>query len=137
MTLTHATPPSRQELRSFGWVMAVFICLVFGLLLPWLWSYGLPRWPWALAAVLVTTATVWPLALRPVHRGWMAVGGVLGRINTTVLLFLVYYLVFTPLGSFLRLIGKDTLAKTWRDQRISTYRKAASQRPGSHMERQF
>ena len=81
-------------------------------------------------------ALVWPAALKWVYIAWMKIGGVLGKINTTIILGLAYWLIFTPLGVVLRLIGKDTLAKGWRED-VQTYRVPKSARADDHMERQF
>ena len=71
-------------------------------------------------AVLVLLAAAAPDALGPVHRGWMSLARLLGRVNTALFLFLVFYLLLTPLGLVLRLAGRDELdrrrrgASTWR-----------------------
>lgn len=38
----------------------------------------------------------------------------LGRINTRVLLFLVFFLLIVPFGLILRLAGSDPLGRRWR-----------------------
>ena len=76
------------------------------------------------------------MALKWPYVAWMKVGGVLGRINTALILGLAYLFIFIPLGLLLRLFGKDTLKKRWRED-VTTYRRAKPPRPASHMERQF
>ena len=66
----------------------------------------------------------------------MKIGGVLGRVNTALILGLAYLFIFIPLGLLLRLFGKDTLKKRWRED-VTTYRRVKPPRPASHMERQF
>jgi hypothetical protein len=44
-------------------------------------------------------------------RGWMALAGALGYVNSRILLSLVYYVVVTPLGVILRLTGYDPLRR--------------------------
>lgn len=44
-------------------------------------------------------------------RGWMALAGALGYVNSRILLSLVYYLAVTPLGVILRLAGHDPLRR--------------------------
>lgn len=65
-------------------------------------------------ALLLVLGSVAPRLLGPVHRGWMAVARVLGRVNTTLFLGLVFFLVLTPLGFALRLSGRDELARRRR-----------------------
>ena len=66
----------------------------------------------------------------------MKIGGVLGRVNTALILGLAYLVIFIPLGLLLRLFGKDALKKRWRED-VTTYRRVKPPRPASHMERQF
>lgn len=95
-----------SALRRFGWQMAIAVVLLFGLLLPWLFGYLLPWWPWWLAAALLLLAFTAPKLLYWPSRFWLAIASVLGWLNTRVLLALVFYLVVTPLGWLLRLLGK-------------------------------
>ena len=45
----------------------------------------------------------YPPAIYPVYRCWMVIASILGFINTTVLLAVVYFLIFVPFGWVLRL----------------------------------
>ena len=99
------------EVRKFG--------LLFGALgaplgAYWAWK-GNPLWPWpvAAAALFAVSGVAAPRLLRPVYVAWMKLAFVLGWVNTRVLLSVFYYLVLTPLGTLLRLFGKDFL-----DERI-------------------
>lgn len=126
----------KQELRKFGYVMGGFVALIFGLLLPWLWSARWPHWPWIVAGIFFLVATVFPVALSLVYKYWMRVGDVLGWINTRIILGIVYILVFSPLGFLMRILGKDTLQKKWNGD-LQTYRINKMPRKPEHMERQF
>lgn len=126
----------RAELRKFGYVMAGFFGLVVGALLPWWWSLKWAYWPWLVAAFFLVLAVLWPSALGGVHRYWMRLARFLEWINTRIVLGVVFFLVFTPLGFVMRLLGRDTLKKAW-DRGASTYRTDRQSRKENHMERQF
>lgn len=51
-----------------------------------------------------------PHALRPLFVGWMIVAFPIGWMVSRVLLGIVYYGLFTPLGLLFRLAGRDPLA---------------------------
>ncbi len=127
---------SKRDLRNFGLIMGAMIAVVFGLVLPWIWGTQYRTWPWWVGGVFATLALVWPMALKWPYVAWMKIGGVLGRVNTALILGLAYLAIFIPLGLLLRLIGKDTLRKRWRED-VTTYRRVKPPRPASHMERQF
>lgn len=40
---------------------------------------------------------------------WLKVGGVIGAINIRIILMLTYYLMFTPLAIWFKIIGRDKL----------------------------
>ena len=126
----------RAELRKFGYVMAGFFGLVVGALLPWWWSLKWAYWPWLVAALFLVLAILWPSALGGVHRVWMRLARVLEWINTRIVLGVVFFLVFTPLGFLMRMLRRDTLKKAW-DRSAVTYRTDRQARKENHMERQF
>ncbi len=57
---------------------------------------------------LLLTGFVPPLARR-FHVAWMKLAGILGYINSRVLLFLLFYLAITPYGLISRLFHRDPL----------------------------
>jgi hypothetical protein len=64
--------------------------------------------------LLLVLGAAAPRFLGPVHRAWMEVSRVLGRVNTAIFLGLVFFLVLTPLGFAFRLAGRDELARRRR-----------------------
>ncbi len=98
---------SRAELRKFGLTMAVPLTLLGGL--AWWRGSGLAEWLWGAAAVFAVTGLLVPGILGPVERAWMRFALILSAIMTRVLLTLSFFLVITPFGWLLRLMGKDLL----------------------------
>jgi hypothetical protein len=119
---TTAAGPSPRELRKFGAVLAVALVAVFVLLLPWLFDRGRPTWPWWAAGALLAPALLYPRALAPLHRTWMAVGHVLGIVNSKIVLGALFFLVIVPLGALLRLAGRSPIARS--DKGAASYRVA-------------
>ncbi|WP_462321131.1 SxtJ family membrane protein [Halochromatium sp.] len=101
----------RAGLRRFALTTAAIIILLFALLLPWLLETGWPIWPWPLAAVLALWGLIAPASLRPVYRGWMRFGLLLSRITTPLILGLVFFLLFVPVGWAMRLFGHDPMRR--------------------------
>jgi hypothetical protein len=130
------TAVAAKQLRSFG-LLVGGIFLVIGL---WpLVFRGEPFRVWAcvLACVLILPALVWPRSLGPIYRGWMAIGAVLGWINTRIILSLIFYVIFTPIGFFRRVILKRDALQRTLDPDAQTYRVVREPRPSSHLQRQF
>ena len=105
-------PPRRTgdaELRRFGFVMAGALAVLTGI------SWWAARGPAAaflggLATLFVLSGLAAPRALRPVHRGWMAVALLLGAVTNRLLLLILFYFLITPMAVILRLVGRDRLA---------------------------
>jgi hypothetical protein len=62
-----------------------------------------------LAAALGLTGMFWPAGARGFYRAWMRAAGVLGYINSRIILSAVFYLIFTPVRIVTRLLGRDPL----------------------------
>jgi len=60
----------------------------------------------------------------------------LGWVNTRILLGVIFYGLITPMGLFLRLLGKDAMRRVLV-QEAQTYRIARSPRSHAHMKNQF
>ena len=130
------TRPSGTELRKFGFVVGgiLFVIAVWPLAVR---GAGIRWWLVALAVALVGTAAVAPAALGPVYRAWMRVGEVLGRINTTILLGLTFFLVVTPIGLLRRLGSTDPLDRKFRDRTTYWVVRERKNDPRRQMERRF
>jgi hypothetical protein len=114
-----AVDGSPKACRRFGlWVGGALLCLgAWGLLRsdgPWI------RGALVVGAVLVTLGIVRPTALHKVHLGWMTLAILLGRVVSPLVLGLLYFGVFTPIGWLARLSGKDFLGSR-RDPQAATY----------------
>lgn len=131
-----ATPtPTASELRHFGLLMGAVVAGLFGLLLPWLLGRSLPYWPWALAAAFAVAALLQPAVLRPVYRLWMRFGHVMGTINAYLILGLVFFVVLTPIGRVMRLLGINPLLRP--PSRPDSFLATSRRRPPEHMDRPF
>ena len=53
---------------------------------------------------------VFPIILKPIYMVWMIFSVILGWFMTRVILSLLFYIIITPIGLFLRIIGKDLLS---------------------------
>ena len=122
--------------RKFGLTTGAIVAVLFGLLLPWLFDFGYPVWPWILFAAFALVALVYPLALQPVYLGWMRFGLVMNWINTRLILGILFYGIFLPVGLFFKLIGRDTMHRKF-DNKLSSYRKAGQADDANNMEHPY
>ncbi len=126
---------SPQHLRTFGLLVGTGFAVIG--LWPTIWRGEMFRvWALVVAAGLSGFALRRPTALRPLYRGWMWVGHVLGWINTRILLGLVFYALFVPIGFLLRMGKRDTLPRVF-DRQAQSYRVPRQPRNNEQMKRQF
>lgn len=110
----------KKDLLVFGYGLAL-IAATFAI--GGIHKHGL-RWPQmvqAICSVVFAWVTVTRYeALRPGYRGWMTVAHLIGTAVTTVVLGVVFFLLFAPIGLFFRLIGKDHLERRF-DKTAESY----------------
>lgn len=93
--------------RQFGLLLAgvMLVLAVWPLL-----HRHAPTWLWLLpAAILGLLAWLAPAILAPFAQGWLWFGHQLGRINSFILLTLVFFLIITPLALIFRTARRDPL----------------------------
>ena len=67
------------------------------------------------AGVLVLIM-IWPNIFSPLAPLWFGLSRVLGTIVSKIILFLLYFLIVTPLGICRRILGKDSMRlKDWKN----------------------
>lgn len=95
-----------KALKSFAITMSWAFPVIFGAALPWLFSYQWQWWPFVISGVLMLLYLVKPALLYYPFRFWMTIAGILGWVNTRLILGLSYLILIMPLGIVLRLVGK-------------------------------
>jgi hypothetical protein len=123
-----------KQLRSFGFLVGGMFALLG--LYPLLFDKGVRLGLIIPAGALLLLGLLLPQSLRPIYRGWMKLGHILGWINTRIVLSVVFYGLVFPMGFVMRLAGKDPMRRRY-DPAADTYRLPSTQRPGCHMLRQF
>ena len=125
-----------KELKDFGLIMAGMLILMFGLVLPWLFSFSMPYWPFVAAFGFVVVALLKPLLLGPVNRVWLKISDVLGWVNTRLVMGIIFFLLIVPIGLIVRLFKKDPLNNEWSEV-AKSYRINTKVRNKDHLEKPF
>lgn len=126
----------RKSLRKFGITMCVcllIICLIIFMRkryisIPLVWISGL----------FLIVGVLFAKLLRPIFIAWMQLAKVLSWVNTRLLLLILFYLLFTPIGLFMRLFGKDPLEREIDKKKDSYWQKKENDKFSAlNYERQF
>ncbi len=128
--------PSKQELKWFGLILLVFFALVGGIV--W-WTAMAPRAASAIvtfgAVLCVTYYAVAPLRL-PMYLGWMRLVFPVGWVLSHLLFGAIYFLILTPIGLTMRLIGHDPLRRRRPSSAVSSWTERPTADPARYF-RQF
>jgi hypothetical protein len=107
--------PARRQLVTFGLTMAAALAVLTAVRI---WRRGLDEvaaGALIVAGLFALAAILTPATLAPVYRWWMRLAGILGSINTRVILVLIFFLVVTPLGLLMRLFRRNPLESAGKD----------------------
>ena len=68
-------------------------------------------WAIAVSLLFVTVSIIKPELLTRFYQLWTKFGGFMGNIISKVMMFILYFGLFTPVSFVLKLLGKDLLDK--------------------------
>ena len=101
----------KSDLRKFGITIGLILLIIAGFLF-WkekesfqiLLTFGVT---FCILGIAI------PFILKPIYWVWMIFATILGWIMTRVILSLLFYIIFTPIGLILRFFGKQFLELQW------------------------
>ena len=92
-----------KEIRKFGVIALVFFGGLSGI---GIWTKKpLPTYLFGFLSILGVSFILAPSRMRPIHALWLRIAHFLGRVVTTIILTLAYYLVVTPAAVIKRIFG--------------------------------
>ena len=93
--------------RSFG----ILFSIVFAIIAFWPTINGNPLRLWSIpiSVIFLVLGLLNSKLLNPLNIVWVKFGELLGRIIAPIVMAIIYFIIVTPIGLFMRLIGKDLL----------------------------
>ena len=119
--------------RNFGLVFFI-VFLIVGL---WPLTYENPIRIWSviISLIFLILGLINSKLLTPLNKLWLKFGMILGDIIVPIVMGVVFFLVITPIGFIMRIMGKDLLKKRY-DKKKETYW-VKRDKPVSTMKKQF
>jgi hypothetical protein len=133
-TPVQTTPVSRGELRSFAFTVGAAFA-VLALVAAVRGRLTVMSLFGVVAIVLTLGGYLAPERLGTPYRVWMAFALALSRVTTPLFMGVVYFVVLTPIGLVLRLVGRRPLRRFPRGASAWVRRKDGARR--SDLRRQF
>lgn len=125
----------KADLRKFGLIVScIFLALGLSPILKGKDSNFFMIVP---AIILIFFAVILPKILLPFYRVWMRLGKILGKINSFIVLSLIFYFVLTPLGIVRRALKIDSRKFAYKINENSHWIKKIPGNPKDKMERTF
>ncbi|HSR69001.1 MAG TPA: SxtJ family membrane protein [Acidobacteriota bacterium] len=129
--------PSPRELRQFGLIWTVFFSGAAAL-----YGYRSGDWETALwlggAAVVMAAAGFLVLGwMRMLYLGLSYAAFPIGWVISHALLAIIYYLVVTPIGLLMRLLGRDPMQRRFEEDQTSYWSEQEPSLPSERYFRQF
>jgi hypothetical protein len=93
--------------KSFGFLFFL-VFLTIGLW-PLMSSESIRIWSIILSVIFLTLGIINSKILNPFKKGWIKLGELLGRIIAPVVMFAIFFLIVTPIGLLMKLLGKDII----------------------------
>ena len=93
--------------RSFGIVFFIVFLLIA--LYPLIYSEEIRIWSVIISIIFLVLGLLKSKILTPLNKLWFKFGILLGKVISPLIMGIIFFLVVTPIGLIMRLLGKDLL----------------------------
>ena len=93
--------------RSF-WIV-FFIVFLLVAIYPFFKNGDIRLWSLIISSIFLILGLINSNILTPLNKIWFKFGIFLGKIISPIIMGFIFFLIITPIGLFMRLIGKDLL----------------------------
>ena len=118
--------------RSFGIVFFIVFLLIA--LYPLTYNEEIRVWSVIISLIFLVLGLLNSKILTPLNKLWFKFGILLGKIVSPLIMGIIFFLVVTPIGFIMRLLGKDVLNLKFNKNRSYWIEKNG---PKSKMKNQF
>ena len=99
--------------RSFGIVFFIVFLLIA--LYPLIYSEEIRIWSVIISIIFLVLGLLKSKILTPLNKLWFKFGILLGKVISPLIMGIIFFLVVTPIGLIMRLLGKDLLNLKYSD----------------------
>ena len=129
----------RKHIRTFGIGLAVILCIFASVSF---YKHGFTTTPkilYGIALVIFPLSLISPRILMPIYIPLTFLAHCIGWVMSKLILGIQYYLIFTPIALFFRIIRKDLLDRKYDFQKKSYWYLKSQERQNTpeSMEKQF
>lgn len=129
--------PAPRELRIFSVAVGCLLALIAFVSFRATAAVPLAVTLTGMALLIVVSGLIAPATIKPVYLGWMILLYPVRWIVSCLLIAVVYYLLITPIGLALRLLGHDLIGRRFDSQATSYWKSERRTRRERDYFRQF
>ncbi len=118
--------------RSFGIIFFLFFLIIS--LYPLIYDENIRIWSLIISIIFLILGLLNSKLLDPLNKIWFKFGFLLGKIISPIVMGIIFFLVVTPIGLFMRLLKKDLLNLKFNKKNTYWIEKSG---PKSKMKNQF
>ena len=118
--------------RSFGIVFFVFFVLIA--FYPLINNEEIRNWSLIISLIFLVLGLLKSKILSPLNKLWFKFGILLGKIVSPIIMGIIFFLVVTPIGFIMKMLGKDLLNLKFNNNKSYWIKKTE---PKSKMKNQF
>ena len=98
---------NKSSNKSFG----IIFFIVFAIIAFWPLKHGedIRIWSILISIIFLILGLLNSKFLTPLNAGWIKLGEIIGKIISPIVLGVIYFFIITPIGLFMKLIGKDLI----------------------------
>ena len=109
---------NNKNIRLFGLIWSVIFCLYS--IYPLFYTNNIKIWSLIISFLFFIISIFKPKFLKIFYIIWIKFGNLMGFIISGIIMFILYYFLFTPISILLTIAGKDLLNKKI-DRNAKTY----------------
>ena len=102
---------SKKQLKEFGILMGLIFPTLIGWIIPLLYGHTFKTWTFWIGIPFFILGFLNSKALLIPYKLWMRFGHILGRINSSIILGLVFLIVLQPISLIMKFFNYDPLRK--------------------------
>ncbi len=112
--------PTEKELKNFGLIWSTIFLIIASM--PLLKGLEIRFWALYVSIIFVATAFFYPKIYHKIrfYQTWIRFGNFIGKINSKIIISILFYGLFVPTGLVLKILRKDLLLKKL-DKSLTSY----------------
>ena len=108
---------SKNKLREFSLLIALGFPIIVGFFMPLIFGHQFRVWTLWVSILTLITGFLKPLLLYYPYKFWMALGYILGFINSRLILGIIFIFMVQPLALIMKIFGYDPLRLKTNNQK--------------------